>query len=204
VVVLLRPRGGVCIPGVGSVLLRLLRLLSAALVSAAALVAAGAGSSAPSAAQARVCTPLEIAVHIQLLGNRTWGWLLSRYDAIPAKVSVIAVWSKGGPVETDGIAAYGWATRNRSSFFARCGPGRAARQVDGGLGPAVRVKDGWFAGRKFTCLDTGRIVVAISDTTTGKRVTVRVQKTGKLLALGEITTGGGWLRGSKSCRDSEK
>lgn len=181
-----------------------MRLLSAALVSAAALVAAGAGSSAPSAAQARVCTPLEIAVHIQILGNRTWGWQLGRYDAIPAKVTMIAVWSKGGPVETDGLAAYGWATRSRSSFFPRCGPGRAARQVDGGLRPVVRVKDGWFAGRKFTCLQTGKIVVAVSDVAGGKRVTVRVQRTGKLLALGEIRAGGGWLRGSKSCESSAK
>jgi hypothetical protein len=117
---------------------------------------------------------------------------------------VIAVWSKGGPVETDGIAAYGWATRSRSAFSADCRAGRATRQVDGGLGPAVLVKDGWFAGRKFTCLDTGRIVVAISDVRGGKRVTVRVQKTGKLLALGEVTAGGGWLRGSKSCESSEK
>jgi hypothetical protein len=143
-------------------------------------------------------------VNIQLLGNRTWGWLLGGYRAIPERVTMIAVWSKGGPPETDGIVAYGWATRTRSAFFADCAPGRAARQPAGNLGPAVRVKDGWFAGRKFTCLYTGRIVVAISDTRGGKRVTVRVQKTGKLLALGEITKGGGWLRGSKSCRESEK
>jgi hypothetical protein len=181
-----------------------LRLLSAAFVSAAALVAAGAGSSAPTAAQARVCAPADIAFHIQLLGDRTWGWQLGRYSAIPAHVTMIAVWSKGGPVETDGIAAYGWATRNRSSFFPGCKPGGAARQADGGLRPAVRVKDGWFAGRKYTCIGTGKIVVAVSDVAGGKRVTVRVQTTGKLLALGEIRAGGGWLRGSKTCEASEK
>lgn len=182
----------------------LLRLLSAVVVSAAALVAAGAGASAPSAAQARICTPADVAFNIQLLGDRTWGWQLGRYSAIPAKVTMIAVWSKGGPVQNNGIAAYGWATRTRSAFFPDCTPGRAARQVDGGLRPAVRVKDGWFAGRKYTCIGAGRIVVAVSDVSGGKRVTVRVQRTGKLLALGEIRAGGGWLRGSKSCEVSEK
>jgi hypothetical protein len=184
-----------------------LRLLATVVVSATALVAAGAGSSAPSApaaAAARVCKPKEVAVNIQILGDRTWGWVIGRYRAIPERVTTIVVWSKGGPAETQGVAAYGWATRTRSAFFAECAPGRAARQPAGNLGTAVRVKDGWFAGRKYTCIETGRIVVAISDTRSGKRVTVRVQKTGKLLALGEITKGGGWLRGSKSCRESEK
>lgn len=174
-----------------------MRLLAAAVVSASALVAAGAGSSAPTApaaAQSRVCTPADVAFHIQLGG----------YRAIPADVTVIAVWSKGGPVETDGIAAYGWATRNRSAFYSGCRPGLAAGRIDGGLRPAVRVRDGWFAGRKFTCSGTGKIVVAVSDIAGGKRVTVRVQRTGKLLALGEIVQGGGWLRGSKSCQPSEK
>lgn len=173
----------------------------------AALAATGTGSPSPSAskaAAARVCLPKDVAVNIQILGDRTWGWKLGRYRAIPEHVTTIAVWSSGGPVETQGLVAYGWATRTRSAFFAECRSGRAARQLAGNLGPAVRVKDGWFAGRKFTCLDSGRIVVAISDTRTGKRVTVRVQKTGQLLALGEITAGGGWLRGSKSCRESEK
>ena len=184
-----------------------MRLLAAVVVCVVALVATGPGSSATSASEAaaaRVCTPKDVAVHIQILGDRTWGWKLGRYRAIPEHVTTIAVWSSGGPVETQGVAAYGWATRTRSAFFAECASGQAARQPAGNLRPAVRVKDGWFAGRKFTCLDTGRIVVAISDTRTGKRVTVRVQKTGKLLALGEITTGGGWLRGSVSCRESEK
>lgn len=179
-------------------------IASALLVAVVALVAATGGASAPSAAGARVCLPTNVSFHIQLLGDRAWGWQIGRYRAIPPRVTTIAVWSMGGPAETQGVAAYGWATRTRSAFSETCAPGRAAAQPAGNLGPAVRVKDGWFTGRKWTCLDTGRIVVAISDTKTGKRVTVRVQKTGKLLALGEITKGGGWLRGSKSCRDSEK
>jgi hypothetical protein len=170
----------------------------------AAPASAPSSPGGPSAAESRVCAPREAAVYIQILGNRSWGWRLGRYEAIPAERAVIAVWSNGGPVSTFGVAAYGWTTRTRSAFFGGCSVGRAAAQPQGSLRAAVRVKDGWFYGRKYRCLEPGRFVVAISDTTGGKRITVRVQRTGKLLALGELTAGGGWLRGSKSCSESER
>ena len=68
----------------------------------------------------------------------------------------------------------------------------------------MRVKDGWFFGRKYKCLQPGRFVVEIRDIAGGKRVTVRVQRTGRLLAVGEVKAGGGWLRGAKSCGDYER
>ena len=181
-----------------------MRLLLTLLVSAVALTAAAAAPSSPLGAQSRVCTPEDTAVYIQILGDRSWGWRLERYDAIPTKRAVIAVWSNGGPVSTFGVAAYGWTTRTRSAFLAGCSVGRAAAQPRGSLRAAVRVKDGWFYGRKYTCLQPGRFVVAVSDVAGGKRITVRVQRTGKLLALGELTAGGGWLRGAKSCAESER
>jgi hypothetical protein len=174
------------------------------LVSAAALAAAAAAPSARSAAESRACTPLTPRIYIQILGDRAWGWRLGRYTAIPAKTATIAVWSEGGPPSTFGIVAYGWATRTRSGFSASCAGGRAAAQPAGSLRAAVRVKDGWFYGRKYACLHAGRFVVAVSDVAGGKRVTVRVQRTGKLLALGELRAGGGWLRGPKSCSESER
>jgi hypothetical protein len=181
-----------------------LRRLVSTLVGAAALVAASAGSSAPSAVESRSCAPREIAINIQILGDRTWGWKLGRYSAIPAKTTTIAVWSSGGPAATNGITAYAWVTRNRTSFSSACTLGRAQQQPAGTLGAPVRVRDGWYFGRKFTCLDTGRFVVEIRDITGGKRLTVRVQRTGKLLAVGEVKAGGGWLRGSPSCRDGDR
>jgi hypothetical protein len=181
-----------------------LRLLVALLVSSAALAAAAASPSSPSAVVSRACTPQEVAVYIQILGDRSWGWRLERYDAIPAKRSVIVVWSNGGPVSTSGIAAYGWATRTRTGFFVSCPSGRAAAQPAGSLRAPVRVKDGWFYGRKYTCLQPGRFVVEVRDIAGGKRVTVRVQKTGRLLAVGEVKAGGGWLRGAKSCSENER
>jgi hypothetical protein len=181
-----------------------LRLLFSTLVGAAALVAAGAGSSAQSAVESRVCGPRDVSLNIQILGNRTWGWKLGQYSAIPAKVTTIAVWSSGGPATTNGIVAYGWVTRNRASFSPACTLGRASAQPAGTLSAPVRVKDGWYFGRKFTCLQTGRFVVEIRDITGGKRLTVRLQKTGKLLGVGEVKAGGGWLRGSTGCRDSDR
>ena len=154
--------------------------------------------------QSRVCTPADIALHIQILGDRTWGWRLGRYTGIPVKRTVIAVWSDGGPASTFGVASYGWAISTRSALSTSCSPGRAAAQPSGGLRAAVRVKDGWFYGRKYKCLRPGRFVIEVRDITGGKRVTVRVQRTGKLLAVGEVRAGGGWLRGAKSCEESER
>lgn len=170
----------------------------------AALAAAGAGSSAPSAVETRACTSRDVAFNIQILGDRGWGWKLGRYSAIPAKITMIAVWSSGGPAATHGVAAYGWVTRSRASFSSACALGRAQGQPAGKLSAPVRVKDGWYFGRKFTCLDSGRFVVEIRDVAGGKRLTVRVQRTGKLLAVGEVKAGGGWLRGSPGCRDSDR
>jgi hypothetical protein len=173
-------------------------------VSAAALTAAAAAPSSPSAVASHACTPLDVAVQIQILGDRAYGWRLGTYTAIPAKKTTIAVWSMGGSQSVRGIAAYGWATRTRSTFLAGCPAGRAAAQPAGSLRPAVRVKDGWSFGRKFSCVQPGRFVVEIRDIQGGKHVTVRVQRTGKLLAVGEIKGTGGWLRGSKSCEDSDR
>lgn len=181
-----------------------MRLLVSTLVGTAALAAAGAGSAGPAAVETRACTPREISVNIQILGDRSWGWRLGGYTAIPAKTTTIAVWSNGGPAATDGVAAYAWVTRSRSVFSAFCASGRAFRSPTGRLSAPVRVQDRWFFGRKFTCVDTGRIAVEVRDIAGGKRITVRVQRSGKLLAVGEVKAGGGWLRGSTSCRDSDR
>jgi hypothetical protein len=174
------------------------------IVSASALTAAAAAPFSPSAVASRACTPLEVVVNIQILGDRAYGWRLSSYTAIPANKTTIAVWSMGGPQSAHGIAAYAWANRTQSTFLRGCPAGRAAAQPSGSLRAAVRVRDGWSFGRKYTCIQPGRFVVETRDIQGGKRVTVRVQRTGKLLAVGEIKGAGGWLRGSKSCEDSDR
>jgi hypothetical protein len=181
-----------------------MRLLVFLLVSTTALVAVAVATSSPSAVVSRACTPKEILVNIQLLGDRSWGFGLERYTAIPSKRATIVVWSDGGPPATQGVTAYGWATRTQSAFSNGCAAGRAFRSQTGSLRAPVRVKDGWFFGRKYKCIEPGRFVVEIRDIAGGKRVTVRVQRTGKLLAVGEVTTRGGWLRGAKSCGEYER
>lgn len=181
-----------------------MRLLLALLVSAAALAAAAAAPSSRSAVISRACTPQDATLYISILGNRTWGWRLEDYDAIPAKRTTILVWSMGGPPATDGVAAYGWAQRRRAAFSGGCATGRAFSSPAGSLRAPVKVRDGWFYGRKYRCYDPGRFVVEVRAIAGGKRVTVRVQKTGKLLAVGEIDGTRGWLRGAKSCDESER
>ena len=181
-----------------------MRLLVFLLVSATALAATATAPSSPSGVVSRACTPQDSTLYIQILGNRTWGFGLEDYTAIPAKRTTIVVWSKGGPTATDGVAAYGWTQLNRAAFSGGCATGRAFASRAGSLRAPVAVKDGWFFGRKYRCFDPGRFVVEVRTIPGGKRVTVRVQKTGKLLAIGEIKGRGGWLRGAKSCADSER
>ncbi|MFO7571909.1 MAG: hypothetical protein R6W48_04820 [Gaiellaceae bacterium] len=42
------------------------------------------------------------------------------------------------------------------------------------------------------------------DISGGKRLTVRMQRGGKVLAVGETTRNGAWLRGAKSCVATER
>jgi hypothetical protein len=181
-----------------------MRLLLALLVSAAALAVAAAAPSSPSAVLSRACAPQDSTLYISILGNRTYGWRLEDYTAIPAKKSTILVWSMGGPPATDGVAAYGWAQQGRAAFSGGCATGRAFSSPAGSLRGPVKVKDGWFYGRKYRCYGPGRFVVQVRTIPGGRRVTVRVQKSGKLLAVGEVKGGTGWLRGSKSCDESER
>lgn len=182
-----------------------MRRLLSVLVCGTALVAAGAGASAPSAVEARSCAQLASSFNIQLLGDRSYGWQLGRYTAIPAKTAVVAVFSLGGPRATNGLAVYGWATRAGSRLSTACSRVQpATRQPTGSLRPAVRVQHGWLYGRKYACTMRGRFVVETRDIAGGKRVTVRMQGTGELLAVAEVGRAGGWIRGSKRCTEGER
>jgi hypothetical protein len=66
------------------------------------------------------------------------------------------------------------------------------------------VKDGWAFGRKFGCLDKGRLLITTTVSSGKTRVVVRIQASGKVMAVGELGAGGGWIRGSKTCEAKEK
>jgi hypothetical protein len=119
---------------------------------------------------------------------------------------LIVVWSLGGFAAQQGLNVYGWMTATRSRMSNRC---RAIKQPlkepsSAGLGPVTRVKDGWAFGRNFICLDKGRLLISAAQRSGRTHVVVRMQGSGRVIAVGELGAGGGWIRGSKRCEAKEK
>ena len=180
-----------------------------ALAATAALlgVTAAEGRSAPGAVGVRSCAPLSPWLVIQLTGDRdSVSFNRLRSAPFPPKTVAIVVWSLGGATKDAGTAIHGWITATRGGLSTRCSTVRAALKppVLSGLGPATRVKNGWFTGRKHTCEWRGRILVEERDIAGGRRISVRTQKGGSVLAVGEVTRNGGWLRASKRCLSAER
>lgn len=182
--------------------------LTAIAVLAALLgVTATGGQGAVQAVTVRSCAPVNPWVAIQLMGDRD-GVSFGRFRSapFPPKTAAIAVWSLGGPASAGGTAIHGWITAAKGGFSARCTTIRTALKPPAlsGLGPVTRVKDGWFTGRKHNCDWRGRILVEERTIPGGNRIVVRTQKGGSVLAVGEVTRAGGWLRGSKRCISAER
>lgn len=180
-------------------------LLAAALVAAVAAV----GSSASHQATTTVsCAQAWTGFNVQLIGDRDWGWNLGALGSVgaPRKKSIIVVWSLGGHAAQNGLNVYGWATAKRSRPSRGCATAKARREPRSlaALGPVTRVKDGWAFGRKFLCLDAGRLLISTTQSGGKMRVVVRMQASGKVIAVGELGGGGGWIRGSKTCEAKEK
>ncbi len=173
------------------------------LAAAVALVAAGAGASAPPAVDATgSCSQVGSFFNVQIAGNKLgsyWLRLLSEaFAPIPSGKSMIVVWSFGSQTSR-GPVVYGWITDTRSRLSSRC-PARAARRPTGGtLGPPVGVKDGWAYGRRFACNHRGRFLIHTEKLRNGIRMTVWMEKSRELIAVAEVAPGFGWLRTSKRC-----
>jgi hypothetical protein len=182
------------------------RVLFAIVVGTATLVAAGVGTSAPTAVEARACKQHGSFFNVHLLGEKdSADWVAfngAALSGVPKRKAVAVVWSLGGPASTSGIAVYGWTTAARTRFALDCTSTRPGRQRPlKGLRAPVRLKNGWHDGSRFACLQPGRLVVDVRDIRGGKRLTVRMQRTGELIAVAELTGGGGWIRGSRRCDD---
>jgi hypothetical protein len=175
----------------------------------AVLVVLGVGnvSAAPQATETRSCAQVFGFFNVQLIGDRAWGWNLDGLGSVgvPKKRAVIVVWSLGG-VLPGGLNVYGWATAKRSRPSPRCTV--VKRQLRSpslaDLGPITRVEDGWAFGRKFVCLEPGRVLVTTTQSRGKTRVVVRMERSGRVMAVGELEQGGAWIRGSKRCDDREK
>ena len=182
-----------------------MRVLLALLV--VAVVTAAGVSAAPPATRTVSCAQVWSSFNVQLVGDRDWGWNLGGLGnvGVPKERAVIVVWSLGGKLP-GGINVYGWATAKRDRPSPKCSvvKARLRRPSLAGLGPVTRVQDGWAFGRKFGCLDGGRVLITITQSGTKARVAVRMQRSGKVIAVGEVGDGGGWIRGSKSCEAKEK
>ena len=177
---------------------------------AAALALASAAASSPTAQSASTtygCTQVWSFFNIQLIGDRKWGWNLDNLGFVgaPIKKSIIVVHSLGGPVTQQGINTYSWSTETRTRASSRCTTLKRTLKPPSlkGLGPVTRVKDGWAFGRKFACAEPGELLITTSRVPGGTRVVVRAQS-GRVLAVGELRDGGGWIRGSTRCDSREK
>jgi hypothetical protein len=168
------------------------------------LVASGPVSSASDAVDARTCKRQGSFFNVQILGDRDAEYQFSfarRRFGIPDGKTVVAVWGLGGPRSTAGVAMYGWIAESQSRLATFCArtasPGRDPKAA--GLRPRVQVRDGWGSGPRYACLHQGRVVVRARDIPGGKRLVVRMQPGGHLIAVAEVERGGGWLRASKRC-----
>jgi hypothetical protein len=176
---------------------------------AVVMVAAAAVSAAPERTETRSCAQVWTGFNIQLVGDVDW--LESRALAprlgplgAPKKKSIVVVWSLGGDAAQHGINVYEWVTATRSRPSPRCTVVKARLGAPAlrGLGSVARVKDGWKLGRRFVCLDEGRILITTTRAKSKTRVVVRLQRSGKVLAVGELGNGSGWIRGSKTCESA--
>jgi hypothetical protein len=182
------------------------RGLIAATVVAAVLPVA-VGHATPAATTTYSCAQVWGSFNIQLVGNRDWGWNLGGLGnvGVPKERAVIVVWSLGGKLP-GGLNVYGWTTAKLSRPSPKCSVVNAQPKEPSlsGLGPVTKVKDGWAFGRKFGCLETGKVLITLTEGAGRARVVVRLQKSGRVMAVGELANGGGWIRGSKTCEAKEK
>lgn len=173
-----------------------------AAIGATAALWAAVGHASPAATTTVSCKQVWTSFNVQLVGNRDWGWNLGGLGnvGVPKERAVIIVWSLGGRTP-GGINVYGWTTAKLSRPSPKCSVLKAKPKEPSlaGLGPVTRVKDGWAFGRKFGCLDTGPVLITLTQGGGKARMVVRVQKSGKVIAVGELGGGGGWIRGSKTC-----
>jgi hypothetical protein len=183
---------------------RSMRLLLVPIACLAALAAAGGGGSATIDVQARSCERQGSFFNVQILGDRDaeyqFNFNAGRFG-IPDRKAVVVVWGLGGPVSANGIAMYGWITNGQSRLGSFCSraPAKGSDPKPTRLRPPERVKHGWAAGPRFACLQRGRVVVQARDIPGGKRLVVRMQPSGALIAVAEVGRTGGWLRASKTC-----
>ena len=181
-----------------------------ALVAASAvavLLPVATGNAGSTATATYSCQQVWSSFNIQLVGDRDWGWNLGGLGnvGVPKERAMIAVWSLGGKLP-GGLNVYGWTTAKLSRPSPKCTVVKKQPKAPSlsGLSPITRTKDGWAFGRKFGCLESGPLLITLTQSAGKAKVVVRLQKSGKVMAVGELGAGGGWIRGAKTCEAKEK
>jgi len=176
-------------------------------IVAAVVLPAAVGNASSTATTTYSCKQVWSSFNIQLVGNRDWGWNLGGLGnvGVPKERAVIVVWSLGGKLP-GGLNVYGWTTAKHSRPSPKCTVVKKQPKAPSltGLGPVTRAKDGWAFGRKFGCLETGPVLITLTKSAGKAGVVVRLQKSGRVMAVGKLASGGGWIRGSKTCEAKEK
>ena len=114
---------------------------------------------------------------------------------------MIVVWSLGGKLP-GGLNVYGWTTAKLSRPSPQCKVVQTQPKEPSlaGLGPVTRTKDGWAFGRKFGCLETGRVLITLTEGAGKARMVVRLQKSGRVMAVGSRRRGRASLPGERPRR----
>jgi hypothetical protein len=126
----------------------------------------------------------------------------------PAERSTVAIWSivadscRKVPSSAREPALYGWAAGSRADIAERCRTRSAGKPPERAHRPALRVKDGWAFGRTYKCERRGRVVIQTAELRVRTRMTVWMEKTRELIAVGELRRGSGSVRASKRCGES--
>ena len=177
-------------------------LLLGALV--AAIVAAPTATTAPAVVETRSCAIAGGFFNLHLAGHKRAGfWFGAHPDTfghLPAKKALAVVWNFGSQTTREPVL-YAWSVDTEARFRANCRVlgGAMARPLAGVLRAPFRVKPGWFVGKRYECTRRGRVAIRTQTIAKGMRMTVWAERSRKLLAVAELTRGGGWMRTSKSC-----
>jgi hypothetical protein len=181
-------------------------VLRAVLLAAlGSLALAASTTAAPTASRTESCKQVWGYFTVSLLGDRDWAWWSETPEIrrVPDARTVVMVHSLGGK---GGANVYAWSTATRSAFSPKCTPVKRSLKAPNlsSLAAPITIKDGWHLGRGYACVERGPILTTITNLKNGARVVVRMQRSGKTIAVAEIAGAGGWIRGSKDCDERER
>jgi hypothetical protein len=168
-----------------------------------AVAAAPTATTAPAAVETRSCMPAGAFFNVHVAGHKQAGYWLGvqheMFGPVPAQKALVAVWSFGSEA-TKRPVLYAWSAGGRSTIRASCRElGSMPAPARGELRAPFRVKSGWSIGKRYECSRGGRVAIRTETIARGMRMTVWAERSRRLLAVAELTAGGGWLRASKSC-----